>query len=39
MGQLTNDMHWPLEGEQAAMTMIAYGEPASAYLAPSILNV
>jgi len=39
MDQLTNDMHGPLEGEQAALTMIAYGEPASACLAPSILNV
>jgi hypothetical protein len=39
MGQPTDDMQGPIEGEQAAMAMIAYGELASACLAPPILNM
>src|SRR6266478_4555798 len=39
MGQLTDDMHRPIEGEQAAMTMIAYGELAPTRQAPAIFDV
>jgi hypothetical protein len=39
MGQFTDNMHRPLEGEQTAMTMIADGEPASTCPAPPILDL
>jgi hypothetical protein len=39
MGQLTDDMHGAIEGEQAAMAMIAHGKLAPAQPAPPILDV
>src|SRR4029453_6239246 len=39
MGQFTDDMHRPIEGEQTAMTMIADGEPAPTCPAPPILDL
>ena len=39
MDQLTDDLQRAMEGEHATMTMIAHAEPASACLAPRLLNV
>ena len=39
MDQLTDDMQRAMEGADATMTMIAHAEPASACLAPLLLNV
>jgi hypothetical protein len=39
MDQLTDDLQRAMEGEHATMTMIAHAEPASACLAPLLLNV
>jgi hypothetical protein len=39
MDQLADDMQRAMEGEDATMTMITHAEPASACLAPLLLNV
>jgi hypothetical protein len=39
MDQLTDDVHWSVQSEQAPMAMSTHREPPPARLAPRLLNV